>query len=154
MILNRFFMLLITRWHPPPTSSSVRTSKAQHWPMRAGAQLCRYVFNCCLLSSARTHEPPTIPQRLPAAVVITFFVFWAPFHAQRLLFLYGQNWEHFKTVNEYLFLFGGSLYYVSWWVNLYLTILSDEQQLINRLHCCVGGGEHLSPCLVHTHSGK
>lgn len=50
----------------------------------------------------------------PAAVVITFFAFWAPFHAQRLLFLYGQEWEHFKTVNEWLFMFGGTLYYVSW----------------------------------------
>ena len=49
-----------------------------------------------------------------AAVVITFFVFWAPFHAQRLLFLHGQNWQHYKTVNEWLFLFGGTLYYVSW----------------------------------------
>lgn len=49
-----------------------------------------------------------------AAVVLTFFVCWAPFHAQRLLYLYGQRWEHYKTFNEWLFVSGGYLYYISW----------------------------------------
>lgn len=46
--------------------------------------------------------------------MITFFVCWAPFHAQRLLYLYGQQWEHYKTFNEWLFVSGGYLYYISW----------------------------------------
>lgn len=49
-----------------------------------------------------------------AAVVLTFFVCWAPFHAQRLLYLYGQQWQHYKTFNEWLFVSGGYLYYISW----------------------------------------
>uniref|UniRef100_A0A182FSI7 G-protein coupled receptors family 1 profile domain-containing protein n=1 Tax=Anopheles albimanus TaxID=7167 RepID=A0A182FSI7_ANOAL len=49
-----------------------------------------------------------------AAVVITFFVCWAPFHAQRLLFLYARDWQHFNTVNTWLFSVAGWLYYVSW----------------------------------------
>ncbi|CRK99529.1 CLUMA_CG012848, isoform A [Clunio marinus] len=38
--------------------------------------------------------------RMLAAVVITFFVCWAPFHAQRLLYLYGKNIESFKALNH------------------------------------------------------
>lgn len=53
---------------------------------------------------------------LPAAVVITFFVCWAPFHAQRLLYLYGQKIESFKSLNQWVFAVSGWLYYVSWWV--------------------------------------
>lgn len=49
-----------------------------------------------------------------AAVVITFFVCWAPFHAQRLLYLYGKNIESFKIVNQWVFAVSGWLYYVSW----------------------------------------
>uniref|UniRef100_A0A182M1V0 G-protein coupled receptors family 1 profile domain-containing protein n=1 Tax=Anopheles culicifacies TaxID=139723 RepID=A0A182M1V0_9DIPT len=52
--------------------------------------------------------------RMLAAVVITFFVCWAPFHAQRLLFLYARDWQHFNTVNTWLFSVAGWLYYVSW----------------------------------------
>uniref|UniRef100_A0A182YKD8 G-protein coupled receptors family 1 profile domain-containing protein n=1 Tax=Anopheles stephensi TaxID=30069 RepID=A0A182YKD8_ANOST len=52
--------------------------------------------------------------RMLAAVVITFFVCWAPFHAQRLLFLYAREWQHFNTVNTWLFSVAGWLYYVSW----------------------------------------
>lgn len=49
-----------------------------------------------------------------AAVVITFFVCWAPFHAQRLLYLYGQKMESFKALNQWVFAVSGWLYYVSW----------------------------------------
>lgn len=49
-----------------------------------------------------------------AAVVITFFVCWAPFHAQRLLFLYARNEDYYNDVNTWLFSVAGWLYYVSW----------------------------------------
>lgn len=110
-------------------------NEARHPPVCV--RLClptyRYVFNCWppplffFLFSNSTLCTTNIglnPARrlLAAAVVITFFVFWAPFHAQRLLFLHGQNWTHYKMVNEWLFLFGGTLYYVSWWVQANITI--------------------------------
>lgn len=54
---------------------------------------------------------------IPAAVVIAFFVCWAPFHAQRLMYIYGRNWIHFKDLNEWMFSVTGWLYYVSSTVN-------------------------------------
>jgi hypothetical protein len=45
------------------------------------------------------------------AIVLAFFVCWAPFHAQRLLFVYVtlfSNWtEKLKMVNDYLFTTAG-----------------------------------------------
>lgn len=55
--------------------------------------------------------------RMLAAVVITFFVCWAPFHAQRLLYLYAREWDHYGDVNEWLFSFAGFSYYVSCTIN-------------------------------------
>lgn len=49
-----------------------------------------------------------------AAVVITFFVCWAPFHAQRLMYLYARDWDYYNAVNTWLFSVAGWLYYVSW----------------------------------------
>ncbi|XP_059609125.1 neuropeptides capa receptor isoform X2 [Phlebotomus argentipes] len=55
--------------------------------------------------------------RMLAAVVIFFFVCWVPFHAQRLLYLYGQQWDYYGIVNEWLFFCGGVLYYISCTIN-------------------------------------
>ncbi|KAG8242540.1 neuromedin U receptor activity protein [Homalodisca vitripennis] len=55
--------------------------------------------------------------KLPAAVVITFFLCWAPFHAQRLLYVYGRNTTHFYTINEWLYYIAGCFYYFSSTVN-------------------------------------
>ena len=46
------------------------------------------------------------------AVVIVFFLCWAPFHAQRLLFTYGTVWddwtsETLRLVNEWIFYVAG-----------------------------------------------
>ena len=51
---------------------------------------------------------------LTVAVVIVFFLCWAPFHAQRLLFTYGtvsDNWQNetLRLVNERLFYVAGQL---------------------------------------------
>lgn len=64
--------------------------------------------------ATRDRNPNLLLLTFTAAVVLTFFVCWAPFHAQRLLYLYGQKWEHYKTFNEWLFVSGGYLYYISW----------------------------------------
>lgn len=52
-----------------------------------------------------------------AAVVVAFFVCWAPFHVQRLFYIYGNNLPKFHVINEHLFNIAGALYYVSATVN-------------------------------------
>ncbi|XP_039748351.1 neuropeptides capa receptor-like [Pararge aegeria] len=55
--------------------------------------------------------------RMLIAVVIAFFVCWAPFHFQRLFFIYGYDHPQFNVINEHLFNVAGALYYVSATVN-------------------------------------
>lgn len=52
-----------------------------------------------------------------AAVVITFFLCWAPFHAQRLLYLYANDFPNFPEINEWMYYIAGIFYYVSSTVN-------------------------------------
>lgn len=49
--------------------------------------------------------------------MVTFFLCWAPFHAQRLLYVYGRQWTHFYIVNEWLYYVAGCFYYFSSTVN-------------------------------------
>ncbi|XP_022908055.2 neuropeptides capa receptor-like [Onthophagus taurus] len=51
--------------------------------------------------------------RMLAAVVVAFFVCWAPFHCQRLLYLHAINWEYYYVANEWMFYITGILYYLS-----------------------------------------
>lgn len=55
--------------------------------------------------------------RMLITLVITFFVSWAPFHAQRLVFLYGQHWNNYHHINEILFTTAGVFYYLSCTMN-------------------------------------
>ena len=52
-----------------------------------------------------------------AAVVLAFFLCWAPFHAQRLGYVYFKESKIFRTLNEYLYYISGFLYYLSATVN-------------------------------------
>ena len=54
---------------------------------------------------------------ISAAVVLAFFLCWAPFHAQRLGYVYFKDSKLFRTLNEYLFHISGFLYYLSATVN-------------------------------------
>ncbi|CAO1392040.1 unnamed protein product [Diamesa hyperborea] len=75
--------------------------------------------------------------RMLAAVVITFFVCWAPFHAQRLLYLYGQNIESFKSLNQWVFAVSGWLYYVSCTINPILyNVMSHRYRIAFRETLC------------------
>ncbi|XP_055543728.1 neuropeptides capa receptor [Wyeomyia smithii] len=75
--------------------------------------------------------------RMLAAVVITFFVCWAPFHAQRLLFLYARDWQHFNTLNTWLFSVAGWLYYVSCTINPILyNVMSHRYRVAFRETLC------------------
>ncbi|XP_036337012.1 neuropeptides capa receptor-like [Rhagoletis pomonella] len=52
--------------------------------------------------------------RMLAAVVVTFFICWLPFHMQRLWFLYAKENNNFQEINEWMFSIAGFTYYVSW----------------------------------------
>ncbi|GJQ87690.1 GPRGHP2 [Trypoxylus dichotomus] len=66
--------------------------------------------------SKKSQSHRTIIKML-AAVVIAFFISWAPFHAQRLLYYYGRDSPHFPEINAYMFFITGILYYFSSTVN-------------------------------------
>nr|XP_026497254.1 neuropeptides capa receptor-like [Vanessa tameamea] len=76
--------------------------------------------------------------RMLAAVVIAFFVCWAPFHFQRLFFIYGTGIHHYHTINEYLFLAAGVFYYISATVNPILyNIMSHRYRIaFKETLCC------------------
>ncbi|KAJ3658846.1 hypothetical protein Zmor_010565 [Zophobas morio] len=64
--------------------------------------------------------------RMLSAVVIGFFVCWAPFHAQRLLVIYGAD---YREVNTWMFFITGILYYFSSTLNPILyNIMSDRMR--------------------------
>ncbi len=50
-------------------------------------------------------------------MVLAFFLCWAPFHAQRLTYVYFKESDIFRTINEYLYYVSGFLYYLSATVN-------------------------------------
>ncbi|XP_008482163.1 neuropeptides capa receptor-like, partial [Diaphorina citri] len=77
----------------------------------------------------------------PAAVVTTFFLCWAPFHAQRLIYLYARDSQYFASLNEWLFMIAGGFYYVSSTVNpiLYNVMSVKYRQAFKQTLCCRGG---------------
>ncbi|XP_019884280.1 neuropeptides capa receptor isoform X2 [Camponotus floridanus] len=72
----------------------------------------------------------------PSAVVITFFICWAPFHAQRLLYVYQVS--AFDDINEWLYPLGGCLYYFSTTVNpiLYNVMSAKYRMAFKKTLCC------------------
>lgn len=55
--------------------------------------------------------------KMLAAVVICFFISWAPFHAQRIHYLYGKQWPNYEAINKLLFQISGFFYYFACNVN-------------------------------------
>jgi len=55
--------------------------------------------------------------RMLVAVVIGFFICWAPFHAQRLLYVYGKEHPHYNEINEKMYYITGCFYYFSATIN-------------------------------------
>ncbi len=72
-------------------------------------------------------------------VVIAFFLCWAPFHAQRLGYVYFKQSEIFRTINEYLMYISGILYYVSSTINpiLYNLMSIKYRQAFRKTLCGV-----------------
>ncbi|XKL61230.1 hypothetical protein PGB90_008287 [Kerria lacca] len=56
--------------------------------------------------------------RMLAAVVVAFFLCWAPFHAQRLVYLYAnRSAPYYPKINEWLYYIAGCFYYFSSTIN-------------------------------------
>ncbi|XP_068992734.1 neuropeptides capa receptor-like isoform X2 [Neodiprion pinetum] len=81
--------------------------------------------------------------RMLSAVVITFFLCWAPFHAQRVLYVYGvaENWKFYDKMKEQIFVTSGILYYFSATVNpiLYNVMSAKYRTAFKELLCCCFG---------------
>ncbi|XP_066999950.1 neuropeptides capa receptor-like [Anabrus simplex] len=76
--------------------------------------------------------------RMLAAVVVAFFLCWAPFHIQRLLYLYGQDSPNFAEINEWMFYITGCFYYLSATVNpiLYNVMSAKYRNAFFKTLCC------------------
>ncbi|KAI8118701.1 Neuropeptides capa receptor [Lucilia cuprina] len=55
--------------------------------------------------------------RMLAAVVLTFFICWLPFHIQRLWYVHGKAFTNYQEVNETLFSIAGFAYYFTCTIN-------------------------------------
>ncbi|XP_076336558.1 neuropeptides capa receptor-like [Tachypleus tridentatus] len=78
--------------------------------------------------------------KMLVAVVIAFFICWAPFHAQRLLVVYvhPQQWTvNLRTLNEVLYYLAGCLYYFSATINpiLYSLMSAKYREAFKRALC-------------------
>ncbi|XP_021912950.1 neuropeptides capa receptor-like isoform X2 [Zootermopsis nevadensis] len=76
--------------------------------------------------------------RMLAAVVVTFFLCWAPFHMQRLFYIYGQQSSNFDKVNEWAYYITGCFYYFSCTVNpvLYNVMSAKYRLAFHKTLCC------------------
>ena len=70
-------------------------------------------------------------------VVFSFFLCWAPFHAQRLGYVYFKESPVFRVINEYLMYVSGICYYVSSTINpiLYNVMSVKYRQAFRRTLC-------------------
>ncbi|XP_052236278.1 pyrokinin-1 receptor-like [Dreissena polymorpha] len=76
--------------------------------------------------------------KMLVAVVVAFFLCWAPFHAQRLMTLYIKQWTPaLIEAQEYLFYASGLLYFVSSTVNpiLYNVLCKKFRIAFKRTMC-------------------
>ncbi|XP_036672159.3 neuropeptides capa receptor isoform X1 [Drosophila suzukii] len=92
--------------------------------------------------------------RMLAAVVITFFVCWFPFHLQRLIFLYAKNMENYLDINEALFSIAGFAYYISCTVNpIVYSVMSRRYRVAFReLLCGKAVGAYYNSGFARDHS--
>lgn len=69
--------------------------------------------------------------------MVTFFICWAPFHAQRLLYVYDSK-RLLGAINEWLYFLGGCLYYISTAINpiLYNVMSAKYRGAFVETLCC------------------
>ncbi|GIY70025.1 neuropeptides capa receptor [Caerostris extrusa] len=86
-------------------------------------------------------------------VVVAFFVCWAPYHSQRLLFLYvslyGEWTETLRKINQDLFTLSGCFYYFNSTINPVLyTVMSNRFRVAFREMLCADNPCTLRPVFV------
>nr|XP_050850076.1 neuropeptides capa receptor-like isoform X1 [Vespula vulgaris] len=76
--------------------------------------------------------------RMLSVVVIMFFLCWAPFHTQRLLYVYAKDCDYYPDLNEWLYILSGCLYYFSTTVNpiLYNMMSVKYREAFKQTICC------------------
>ncbi|XP_012287927.1 neuropeptides capa receptor [Orussus abietinus] len=82
--------------------------------------------------------------KMLSAVVVTFFFCWAPFHAQRLLYVYASA-ATFEDINRWLYPLTGYFYYFSTTVNpiLYNVMSANYRSAFKQTLCCSTGSPSL-----------
>ena len=102
--------------------------------------LCLYSPLCIRLSPLKRRSVLLIP----VAVVVAFFICWAPFHAQRLYAIYGLHQQTpvvMLQIYEIMTYISGILYYVSTTINpiLYHTMSLKFRDAfkVSRILCSV-----------------
>ncbi|KAF5280934.1 hypothetical protein FQR65_LT14921 [Abscondita terminalis] len=87
--------------------------------------------------SGRRNQSHKAVIRMLLAVVIGFFLCWAPFHAQRLLFIYGQEFTYYYELNAWMFYITGILYYLSSTLNpiLYNVMSNRYRSAFKEILC-------------------
>ena len=95
---------------------------------------------------------PFVMSCVSVSVVVLFFVSWAPFHLQRLSYVYLQNYEMFRTINQILFYFSGCFYYLSSTLNplLYNVMSIKYRQAFRATITCSQNPEDQLPVLRFT----
>ncbi|XP_055319684.1 neuropeptides capa receptor-like [Sitodiplosis mosellana] len=97
-------------------------------------------FSACAKDDTKTKQLRAKKKivRMLVAIVITFFISWAPFHAQRLVFVYGRDWSNYYEINEMLFTIAGVFYYLSCTINpiIYNVMSHRYRAAFRRTFCC------------------
>jgi len=82
---------------------------------------------------------------VPAAVVVAFFLCWAPFHAQRLIYIYARDSPCFQLLNEWIYHIGGCFYYFSSTVNPVLyNVMSAKYRMAFKETLCGVKSQNMS----------
>lgn len=108
---------------------------------------------CSIDTSSKQLKSRTNIIRMLIAIVITFFICWAPFHAQRLLFVYGQSWYNYSIINEVLFTIAGCFYYLSCAINpIIYNVMSHRYRIAFRKTFCCGSKTNTKPKFKKTNT--
>lgn len=81
--------------------------------------------------------------KMLAVVVVTFFISWAPFHAQRIVFLFMKRFRNeMELINYYLYRISGFFYYFSCIINpIIYNMMSQRYRIAFRETLC-GKSQH------------
>ena len=80
---------------------------------------------------------------LLGAVVVTFFICWAPFHTQRIFSVY----SYYKS--DELYIFSGLSYYMSTAANpiLYNVMSTRYREAFKETVCCISSSASVKNCI-------